>query len=364
MPEPWKSSGVPPVTRRTFLGGLAGVGAATVAWGDPSTQEPTGGRIMTVSGPIPPDALGRTLIHEHVVVDFIGASRTSPERFDTAEAYRLALPHLKRLRGQGVSALVECTPRHIGRRPTLLKQLAEASGMHLLTNTGWYAAVDHKYLPPEAGRLSASEIGDRWLAEWREGIDETGIRPGFLKLGTGSGPLPPVDSTLLTAAARVHRETGLAIFVHTGDGAAARDEVRILRENGVAPEALVWVHAQNDPGPIQLELARLGVWISLDGYSLAPPNALRYPTMASALRDAGLLHRLLLSHDDGWAVEGDAPSGNRLTLFGNGNPSPYESVFTRLVPDLRRRGFSEADLTQVLVTNPREVLTLRRRLTS
>ncbi|HAB18386.1 MAG TPA: aryldialkylphosphatase, partial [Verrucomicrobiales bacterium] len=125
-----------------------------------------------------------------------------------------------------------------------------------------------------------------------------------------------------------------------------------------------WVHAQNDPGPLQLEAARRGTWISLDGYSLSPPNVLRYPNFMTAHREAGTLNRVLLSHDDGWAVDGDAPSGNRLALFGNGNTAPYQSVFTQLLPDLRQRGFTEAELDQLLIKNPREALTIRRRLSS
>jgi len=124
----------------------------------------------------------------------------------------------------------------------------------------------------------------------------------------------------------------------------------------------VWVHAQNDPGPIQIEAAKHGAWISLDGYSLATRNPERYFNFLLAHREAGTLNRVLLSHDDGWAADGDAPTGNKLTLFGNGNPAPYESIFIRLLPDLRAKGFSEADLDQLLVANPREALTIRRRL--
>jgi len=353
------------MTRRDFITS-ATLAAGAALTGCAMTGTAHEGHIMTVTGPIRPGELGRTLIHEHVVVDFIGAAKTSPERYDHELAFQTALPHFQKLRARGVKSLVECTPRYIGRNVALLRRLSEASGVQIVTNTGWYAAVNHKFLPPEAHTESAEQIAARWLAEWR-GIEGIGrqtklIRPGFLKLGTGSGPLPPVDARLLRAAARVHRETGLAIFVHTGDGAAALDEIRLLREEGVAPGALVWVHAQNDPGPIQLEAARLGAWISLDGYGLATRNPERYVNFLAAHRDAGTLNRVLISHDDGWAVDGDAPSGNRLTLFGNGNPAPYESIFTRLLPDLRTRGFSETELDQLLVTNPREVLTLRRRL--
>lgn len=353
------------MNRREFiatstLAALAGLGGCATA---PQDE----GVILTVTGPIQPDQLGLTLMHEHVVVDFIGAAKTSPDRYDAEAAFTTALPHFQKLRERGVRTLVECTPRYIGRNVGLLRRLSEASGVQIVTNTGWYAAVNHKFLPPEGDTESAEQIAARWLAEWRNGIDGGGnisaaIRPGFLKLGTGNGPLPPVDAKLVRAAAQVHRTTGLTIAIHTGDGVAALDEVRLLREEGVAPEALIWVHAMNDPGPIQIQAAKLGVWISLDGYSLAPANVLRFVNFLRAHRDAGTLNRVLLSHDDGWAVDGDAPSGNRLTLFGNGNKAPYESLFTKLLPDLRLNGFGDDDVQQLLVANPRAVLTIRRRL--
>lgn len=349
--------------RRTFLAAAAVSSVATL--GGCATGEATDeGGVMTVTGPIRPADLGRTLMHEHIVVDFIGAAKATPARVDAELAFQTALPHLRKLRERGVRSLVECTPRHIGRSVALLRRLSEASGLQILTNTGWYAAVDHKFLPPEAASDSASRIAETWLKEWRNGIDGTGIRPGFLKLGTGNGPLPQIDAKLVRAAAEVHRRTGATLFIHTGDGAAALDEIRLLREEGVAPAALIWVHAMNDPGPVQIEAARLGAWVSLDGYSLAPQNVLRFPRFLEAHRVAGTLNRVLLSHDDGWAVEGNGPRGSGFGLFGNGNTAPFESLFTRLLPDLRAKGFSEADLDLLLVANPREALTPRRRLLS
>lgn len=353
-------------SRRDFLTTLtlSAVGVAAGTPGCVTSKSSSAGQIVTVTGPIRPDQLERTLIHEHVVVDFIGASRSTRPRYDEEFAFQTALPHFERLRRAGLRSLVECTPRFIGRNPALMKRLSEASGLQVVTNTGWYAAVDHRFLPPEAHSESAEQIAARWWSEWTDGIEGTGVRPGFLKLGTGAGPLPPVDTKLVRAAARVHRATGMSIAIHTGDGTAALDEIRLLREEGVRPDALIWVHAQNDPGPIQLEAARQGVWISLDGYSRSGPNLLRYPQFLTAHREAGTLRRVLLSHDDGWAVEGEAPTGSELRLFGNGNPLPYDSLFSRLLPDLRARGFTEADFEQILVENPREALTLRSRLIS
>lgn len=361
-PDPSKvMNSIPTLNRRDFINSAA-LAAAAALTGCATTGKSNEGRIMTVTGPIRPGDLGRTLIHEHVVVDFIGAAKTTPERYDHELAFQTALPHFQKLRAREVTSLVECTPRYIGRNVVLLRRLSQASGVQIITNTGWYAAVDHKFLPPGVQTESAEQIAAHWLNEWQGGIEGTGIRPGFIKLGTGNGPLPAVDAKLVRAAARVHRATGLTIAIHTGNGAAALDEIRLLREEGVAPGTLVWVHAMNDPGPIQIEVAKLGAWVSLDGYSLKPGNVIRFVDYVVAHREAGTLRRVLLSHDDGWAVDGAAPSGNKLTLFGNGNPAPYESLFTRLLPDLRAKGFTDADFDQMLITNPRQALTIQRRL--
>jgi phosphotriesterase-related protein len=342
--------------------GIAGLGLSvglSVA-GTARAADDDAPRVMTVRGPIPPAELGLTLPHEHVVVDFIGAEKAAGRRYDQDAAFELALPHLRALKERGCRTLVECTPNYIGRDAALLLRLSKESGLHIVTNTGYYGAVDNKFLPRHAFDETSAQLAKRWLVEWERGIDGTGVRPGFLKLGTGSGKLPELHQKLLRAAAEVHLATGLTIAVHTGDGAAALDELRILREAGVAPGALIWVHAQNDPGPIQLEAAKQGAWVSLDGYSLAQGNPDRYIKMILALRRENCLGRVLLSHDDGWSVEGNGARGP-LKLFGNGNPQPYRSVFDRLLPDLKREGLTDAEIERLTVKNPAEALTIRVR---
>ncbi|MBL9135815.1 MAG: hypothetical protein JNK85_08105 [Verrucomicrobiales bacterium] len=353
------------LNRRMFLTNSAlalTAGAAALRERSLAQGAESDARVVTVTGEISATEMGRTLSHEHVTTDFLGAEKLPAPRYDRDAAFLAIRPHFERLAKQSVRTLVECTPAHIGRDVRLLKRLSEATGIRILTNTGYYGAVDNKFLPRHAHTESVDQLAARWLAEWRDGIDGTGIRPGFIKLGTGGGPLPDLHVKLLRAACRVHRETGMSIAMHTGDGAAARHEVAVLREEGVAPSALIWVHAQNDPGPIQLELARAGVWVSLDGYSTATRNPERYRNFLMEHQKAGTLGRVLISHDDGWAVDGEAPTGSTLTLFGNGNQEPYRSIFERLVPDLRRVEMGDAEIRMLLETNPREAFAIRRRL--
>ncbi len=348
--------------RREFLQTTALLGGAALTGQLRAAESSPGTNAMTVRGLVAADQLGVTLPHEHITTDFLGAERFPQPRYDRDAAFATILPHLRALKERGAATLFECTPNYIGRDVALLQRLSEATGLNLVTNTGYYGAVGNKFLPRHAHEESVAQLAARWLREWREGIDGTSVRPGFIKLGTEGGKLSPLHEKLVRAAAQVHRESGLTICIHTGDGVAALDELRILGEEKVSPEAFVWVHAQNDAGPIQVEVAKRGGWVSLDGYSLATRNPERYRNMLVALKEAGCLHRGLLSHDDGWAVEGDEAQSTGLKLFGNGNPEPFTSIFTRLLPDLRTAGFTADDVAQLMGRNPAAAFGIRPRL--
>src|SRR5215207_4747807 len=167
--------------RREFIQvlGAGALAAATSA----GAADARGFTIQTVRGPIPATDLGRTLPHEHVLVDFVGAETVSPSRYNADEVFASALPHLTQIRGLGAKSLFECTPNFLGRDPALLARLSEATGMHLITNTGLYGARQNKFIPLYARREIPQQLAARWIGEVRDGIDKTDIRPGFIKSG-------------------------------------------------------------------------------------------------------------------------------------------------------------------------------------
>src|SRR5262249_58248025 len=116
---------------------------------------------------------------------------------------------------------VDCTPAYLGRDPALLRRLSESSGLNILTPTGYYGAGGGRFLPDHARTESSDELAARWLREWRDGIEGTGVRPRFIKLRADAGPLAEVHRKLVRAAARTHRESGLTNAAHSGDGVAA-----------------------------------------------------------------------------------------------------------------------------------------------
>lgn len=310
--------------------------------------------IMTVNGKVNTKSLTITLPHEHITTDFTGAEIVVQPQYSQTDAINIILPWIKKVKQRGVSLLIECTPRYIGRDVRLLKLLSDKSGVHIMTNTGYYAAVSQKYLPKHAFDESANQLSVRFLKEWTEGIDQTGIRPGFIKLGVDKGPLKEVEKKLIKAGAITHLQSGLKIAIHTGDAAAAKEELSILTEGGVAPEAFIWVHAQNDQtGDTQVELAKRGCWISLDGINASDASIQRYSNFLLKLKENNLLDKVLISHDDGWAVnKNDDTRLVALNLFANGNTVPYQTIFTKLKPFLMQRGFTENDVSILMIKNP------------
>ncbi|SEL66707.1 phosphotriesterase-related protein [Parapedobacter koreensis] len=310
--------------------------------------------LMTVNGPIPLMKAGFVLPHEHILVDFIGADQVSPSRYVADEVHDAVLPHLKQAHLHGVQTFVDCTPEWLGRDVKLLQRLSDACGMHIITNTGYYGAAKEKYLPPHAYTESAEQLAARWTTEWKEGIGDTPIRPGIIKTGVDNYPLSEVQQKLIKAAALTHLETGLTIFVHTGDGKAALEQLKLIEGVGVKADAWVWTHAQNESDTaIHVQAAKAGGWIAFDG--LHPQLADRYVAFLNDMKKQQLLHRVLLSHDAGWYQVGTPRGG----VF-----RPYISVFNDLIPALKKARFTDSELTLLFKTNPANALAVKVRRAS
>ncbi len=305
--------------------------------------------IQTVRGPVAPADLGPTLVHEHVLVDFGGVA--SQARYDEEEVFRVARPHLDELKQRGCRTLVECTPAYLGRNPLLLRRLSEATGLHILTNTGYYGAANDIAIPKHAYDETAAQIAARWTAEARGGIAGTGIRPGFVKVGVDPGPLSAIDRKLVEAAALCHLDTGLTLAIHTGDGEAALGILEALRAKGVSPEAWIWVHASNvRERALLTSIADQGAWVELD--KLSPETLAETVETVVDLRGGKRLDRVLVSQDAGWYHVGEP---------GGGAYRGYAFLFDTFVPALRARGFTDADVRTLLVDNPARAFTPSRR---
>jgi phosphotriesterase-related protein len=305
-------------------------------------QKPSENIIMTVRGPIQPSAFGKALVHEHVMCDFIGAAKTSRDRYEPDDIVETMLDFLQDVRGRGFTGFADCTPAWLGRDVEVLEQLAKLTGLHILANTGYYGAMDDKFVPSHAFTESAEQLAKRWVREWEQGIDGTNIKPGFIKTGVDGGALSEIDRKLVRAAAKTHLQTGLTIACHTGEGRAALAVLKNVRSEGVDPSALIIVHAGNiGDTKVHLQLAKAGAWVEYDGVG-----------DESIEKHVG--DQVLLSHDAGWYRVGEGESGKKKIR-------PYTTIADKLIPALKKAGVSEDELHMLFVDNPARAFTIQVR---
>lgn len=307
--------------------------------------------VNTVNGSMPASAMGNTLIHEHFLVDFIGADKINNKRWNRNEVVKKVLPYLIETKKHGVKTILDCTPAFLGRDVELQKILARESGLHILTNTGYYGAVANKYLPQWAFTETHQQIANRWISEFENGIDDTTIKPGFIKISVDAQHLSELHQKLVKAAALTHLQTGLTICSHTGIAIPAFEEIELLQKMKVQPSAFVWTHAQTEQDKsLHVKAAALGTWISLDGIGWGDFE--KYADAIDNLKMAGLLNKVLISHDAGWYKPGEKDGGNF---------TGYTNIFTVLIPLLKEKGFTDSDILQLLVKNPQEAFAIRVR---
>lgn len=305
--------------------------------------------LESVRGSFTSSEINWALTHEHITTDFIGAEKVPQPQYSRDSAIAIIQHHLANLKTSGINTLMECTPNYIGRDIQLLKALAEITGMHILTNTGYYAAVEKKFIPSHAFSESAEQLANRWIAESEKGIDGTEIKPGFIKIGYDAGTLDSLEKKLLKAAILTHKSTGLTIAIHCGNGVPAWESYEIIRSEGLSANTMVWVHAQNATLAENIAMAKNDAWVSLDGVNVN--NFQTYLDRVIAFHEHGLLNRLLISHDDGWWVVKDEKTGEiQLDPFKQG--APYLAIPERLLPELLKNGLTDVQIDQLMRLNP------------
>ena len=310
-------------------------------------------KVITVTGEIPVSGMGVTLPNEHVLVDLASIDSVGMNHYNRDSVIARVLPYFKELKQYQVKTFVDGTPEFMGRDPQLLAELSRKTGINIITNTGWYASDNEKHLPKEINSMSAEEIATVWIDEAKNGIGNTGIKPGFIKIGINKIPLSETDKKLVAAACLTHLETGLTIMSFTGPAQAAMDQLSILKKYGVDPSAFIWSHAMEESSNRNiLAIAQMGVWVALDGIQDDMESQIQIDRLLQNLKATRQLNHMLLSHDAGWYLQGKSNGGEF---------RPYTELFSSFTLLLLSEGFTREELDQMIVKNPAEAFAVRVR---
>jgi phosphotriesterase-related protein len=296
--------------------------------------------LFTTLGPKHADELGVILPHEHLFVDLGPIEAASYLRADTAEAVAVMAPEVEKIKAQGVTALVECTPVGVGRRADIDVAISQATNFPVVLPTGIYR---EPWIPQWARDADEDALTAWMVQELTEGIEETGIPAAWIKVSAGDNGLTECERKILRAAARAGAKTGAMIGSHTIRGSVVREQLVVVEEAGYSATRFIWIHTQAEPDmSLHLEMARRGAWLEYDAIGSGISDEWFVDAVQRVL-EAGFGKQLLLSQDRGW-YDPSKPGG--------GNVAPFTYLVQEFSPKLRMAGCDEATITQLLQHNP------------
>ena len=297
--------------------------------------------VQTAQGPMPASGHGVVLPHEHIFTDLRGPATPGYGQADADDVARVMKPLLEEAVSQGVGLLVECSSIGVGRNGSLLRRLAEESGLPVVVPTGVYGRAN--YAPAEHRNMSEDDLIALFIKEIREGIEDTGVKAGFIKIATSDTGMTKLEETFLRAAGRAAVATDAAVASHTVTGSTAKKQADILEMISPAVR-FIWVHAQAErTRKWHRDLAARGVFIEFDSLGWNPGEDATFITAIKDLVVAGHADRILLSHDAGWYQPGQRNGGTQ---------KPYTYLTKTFIPKLRNAGLDQAVIQMITEENP------------
>lgn len=361
-------------------------------------------KISTVLGEIAPEELGFTTMHEHILCNLNSLLGSVVKLYAVqiqqipAQMLKLTNENLANLRGgmgafspdcatagdveytvkelsafkaMGGKTVVDASP--LGGRGNIaeMQEASRISGVNLITCTGLYVTDAQ---PEEFKAMSEDELVSFFEKEVVEGIDDTGIKAGFVKCAINTlnneGKVDEMEIKAVRACARVAAKTGCSIHIHNAFPLTEQHIVPVAEmvlSLGVKPEKLLMLHMDSFVRQpltnidyvkdfnvkkgvnidIQLKLLDMGVNIGFDSWEsltpTLPDNFDRLKALAEILR-LGYGGQVILGHDTTDKTRGVSYGYTGLTGF-----------IRNAIPMLKELGY-EADIIKMTVENPARIL--------
>lgn len=335
------------------------------------------GHVMTVLGPLPVEAMGITLMHEHILIDasgkwvapaccsqrhvgeqkvhigILGALRMNPlMNRDNCQLFDadLAVEELMKFRELGGQTVVDPTNLGIGRDALALQRIARRTGLNIVMSTGFYLEPSH---PAYVRERSVGELAEQLVYEVGGADRKPEVVAGLIGEIGVSAAFTPEEEKSLRAAARASAATRVPLSVHLPGWVRHGHRVLdIVEQEGADLAHTVLCHMNPSHADVEYQhaLARRGAWLEYDMIGMdyyyadedaQSPSDEENARAIRALIDAGFIGRLLLSQDVFLKM--------MLTRYGGHG---YGYILEHFVPRLRRHGVTDAQIETLLVTNP------------
>ena len=337
------------------------------------------GQVQTVLGAVAADAIGITLPHEHLLIDFAVMFAEPAAASDKGRARepvtlanlgwvrqhfnanldnlrlldeQVAADEIRLFQNAGGCTVVDPTPKTLSRDPLALARIARATGLNVVMGAGYYVAASH---PPDMERRTVDALAREMIADVTTGVGDTGVPSGLIgEIGT-THPWTDGEQKVLRAAIAAQRETGAPLMIHPGRHPAMPMELaEFVQKEGGDLRRTIMCHLCRTIPDVRavIDLARTGIWLEYDLFGLENsyypynpsfdmPNDGGRMAHVLALIEAGHRDQILMSHDIAYKTS--------LVKYGGYG---YHHLLVNVVPRLRAKGVDDAALRQLLVHNP------------
>jgi phosphotriesterase-related protein len=337
-----------------------------------------GPRFYTTAGALTKSQVGNVLAHHHMFVELGAVPPVAYADAEPEKVYEVIGPWVEDAKALGIGVFVEFTPLGVGRRPDIVKYVADRAELPTMLVTGIYR---EPFMPDWVHEASVAEIARFLRKELTVGVGDTGVPAGIIKLSQNDTGMTLTERKILTAACRVARQTKAAIASHITAGPTALSVMDALEDFGCPLDEyrFIWVHSQvaaaaagaklegdrtgADPGfEYLLEAVDRGAYVSLDGIGSGywGPAYGGYDVNIAWIRqlvDAGHQDQIIIGADTGWYDPGFPPGFEIALVNGRWTPvgtlmQDYRSIPAEFVPAMRAAGFSERLIRRLMHDNP------------
>lgn len=339
---------------------------------------------QTVTGPVPVAELGRTSMHEHLVVrmpqffpsdsDDDGDLPDLPVELSTVgrvardplcnhanltiDDREGAIEEVADFAAAGGGTIVDVTNGDFGRDPELLLRAARTTGLNIVMGAGFYIAAAHR---PEMDRLSVDDCARIIVSDLTVGVGETGVRAGIIGEIGCSGPITANERKALRAAAVAQQETGAPISVHQPIpfDALGLEVLDVLEDAGADLTRVLICHMDHtlDRREYHKAVADRGCMLEFDRFGSEWFYDSRRQWYEWRDDDRAAAIRWLFSQGHGDQVVVGQDVCYRINWQRHGGPG-FGHLLRRSVPVMEAAGLTPEDVDRLLVTNPRRFLAM------
>jgi phosphotriesterase-related protein len=299
-------------------------------------------KVHSVTGAIDPEAVQKTMIHEHLVFNLSGVRQDNDSILeDSPEMDR----EMEAIIASGCNTVVEVSNIGMGRNPQGLAALARKHDLLIVASTGFYK---EQFYPSFVFERSAEELADMMVREILVGMDDTGIKAGLIaEIGSSFQEITQAEEKVFRAAILAHKQTGAPISTHCEIGTMGKAQLAIFEKFGVEMNRVSFGHQDlNTDMEEQLLILQSGAFLQFDTIG---KNSYRKDedrvTNLIALLDRGYEDQIMLSCD--------ITRKSYMKQYGGWG---YNHLFESFVPALQQKGVTQDILDKMLIFNPRKFL--------